>query len=122
MYKKFLDMASMRHKLISGNVSNVSTPNYQSKDIDFHAELKKATGNSGHIQARLTHKNHIPLGKSRQSGPEIIVDKSRETNGINNVDIDKEVANLATNQIYFNIGAKLLGKQFDALRNAIKSK
>jgi len=122
LFKKFLNMSSLRHKLISGNISNVSTPKYQSKDIDFHAELKKATAGDRHIQVKLTHKSHIPLGRSSRTGPEIIVNESKETNGINNVDIDKEVASLAMNQIYFSVGAKLLARKFDGLRKAITSK
>jgi len=122
LFKQFLNLSSLRHKLIAGNLSNVSTPNYKSKDIDFHDELKKAVGGDNHIQAKLTDPAHIPLGSSRDRGPEIQVDNSREINGINNVDVDKEIANLATNQIYFSVGAKLLAKKFAALSNAIKSK
>ena len=122
LYKKFLDLASLRHKLIAGNLSNVSTPNYQSKDIDFHTELKKAVGSDNHIQVKLTNPAHIPIGGSRDSEPEIVVDKTAESNGVNNVDVDKEVANLAMNQIYFTTGAKLMAKKFAALSNAIKSK
>ncbi len=122
LYKQFLNLSSLRQKLIAGNLSNVSTPKYQSKDIDFHAELKKAIGGDNHIQAKLTHPAHIPVGRTRDSEPEIIVDKSAESNGVNNVDVDKEVANLAMNQITFTVGAKLMAKKFAGLSNAIKSK
>ncbi|UCD17467.1 MAG: flagellar basal body rod protein FlgB [Candidatus Zixiibacteriota bacterium] len=122
LLKKFLDLSSVRHKLISGNIANVSTPGYRGKDIDFHGELQKVAYRKGGIKGALTHPNHLPTGQSAESGPDIIVDKSRETNGINNVNIDREMANLAENQIYFSVGAKLLANQFQALRKAITSK
>jgi len=122
LMQKFLDMASIRHKMISGNIANISTPKYQSKDIDFHSELKKAVNDKGHIQGTVTHPAHIPVGKSRDRGPELIVNRSKESNGINNVDADAEVAHLAENQIYYSVGATLLAKKFEGLRTAIRSK
>ncbi|UCD95214.1 MAG: flagellar basal body rod protein FlgB [Candidatus Zixiibacteriota bacterium] len=122
LLKKYLDVSSLRHKLISGNIANVSTPRYRSKDVDFHGELRKAIGNNGHISGKRTHPSHLPLGQSRQDEPEIIVDKSNARNGINNVDIDKEMGDLAQNQIYYSIGARLLAKKFDGLKKAITSK
>ena len=122
LMQKFLDMASVRHKLISSNIANVSTPGYESKDIDFEGELKKAVDNRRHIQGAVTDPAHIPLGRNRDEEPEVIVNHSKDGNGINNVDADKEMAGLATNQIYYSIGATLLQKKFEGLRTAIKSK
>jgi flagellar basal-body rod protein FlgB len=122
LLKKFLDVSSLRHKLISGNIANVSTPKYRSKDIDFHGELKKAIDDKQHVTGKRTHPSHLPLGQSRRDEPEILVDKSKASNGINNVDIDEEMGNLAQNQIYYSIGARLLAKKFDGLKKAIASK
>jgi flagellar basal-body rod protein FlgB len=122
LLQRFLDMASVRHKMIAGNIANISTPKFQSKDIDFHGELKKALNNKSHIQGTLTNPAHLPLGSGSDKGPEVIVNRSKETNGINNVNADSEVANLAQNQIYYSIGATLMAKSFEGLRNAIKSK
>lgn len=122
MLEKFLDLSSTRQKLIAGNLANVSTPNYKSKDIDFHGELKKAVGQSEHIAGKLTNPAHLPLGQNKNSAPEVIVNDSRDANGINNVDVDREVANLARNQIYYSVGAQILARKITGLKNAIKSK
>jgi flagellar basal-body rod protein FlgB len=119
--QKLMDLTSIRHKLISGNIANVSTPNFKSKDIDFQDELKRASGGGRHIAGIVTHKAHIPVGQSRDKQPEIIENKSKEDNGINNVDADVEIANMAQNQIYFSIGSTLLMRKFDGLRTIIKS-
>ncbi|MFH2037243.1 MAG: flagellar basal body rod protein FlgB [Candidatus Zixiibacteriota bacterium] len=122
LMSKLLDVSSLRHKLIAGNIANVSTPGYKSKDVDFHGELQKAAGNQKHLEGVRTNAAHLPVGKSTDSSPEIIVDKKSPSNGINNVDMDKEVAGMAENQIMYSIGARLLAMKFDGLRSAIKSK
>ena len=121
MMTKYLDLASLRHKLIAGNIANISTPNYQGKDINFHAELKKAVSKTEHLAGVTTHERHIPLGRSSGRDPKVF-DKEGAHNGLNRVDIDREVADMTQNQIYFSIGAKLLQNKFDGLRRAIRSK
>jgi len=122
LYREFLNTASARHKLIAGNLANISTPGYRSKDIDFHNELNKVVNDKGHLKGVRTNAAHLPVGRSHLKGPDIIVNKSNNGNGINNVDADAEIANLAQNQIYYSIGAKLLASKFQGLRTAIKSK
>ncbi len=122
LMEKFLDVSSIRQKLIAGNIANVATPGYKSKDLDFHGELKKAVNHKSSLAGTVTHPNHLPVGKSTDSGVDIMVNKTGESNGINNVNIDKEMANLAQNQIYYSIGAKLLARKFQGLQKAITSK
>jgi len=122
LLEKFLNISSLRNKLISGNIANVSTPGFRSSDVDFHGELKKAVGNKDGVRVTLTHPAHIQSPRSSGGTPKIRVNKSKESNGVNNVNIDKEMANLAQNQIYYSIGARLLANKFTALRGAIKSK
>lgn len=119
-YQKFLDLASTRHKLVSGNVANVSTPGYRSRDIDFQGELAKITNKSSHLEGTVTHAGHIPTGNSAARGPKVSAE--RVTDGdINSVDIDREVTKMAQNELLYTAGAKLLQMKFDGLRNAIKS-
>ena len=54
---------SRRLEIISGNITNASTPGYKAKDLDFAKVLKQyssATGNGGSMQA--THAKHIGAG------------------------------------------------------------
>lgn len=122
LLEKFLDVASIRQKLIAGNIANVATPGYKSKDLDFHGELKKAVNQKSSLAGTVTHPNHLPVGKSADNRVDIITNTSGESNGVNNVNIDKEMASLAENQIYYSIGAKLLARQFQGLQKAITSK
>jgi flagellar basal-body rod protein FlgB len=54
---------SRRLEIISGNITNASTPGYKAKDLDFAKVLKQynsATSNAGSMQA--TKAKHIGAG------------------------------------------------------------
>ncbi|MBN1212262.1 MAG: flagellar basal body rod protein FlgB [candidate division Zixibacteria bacterium] len=120
-YKKYMDLASLRHRLISSNVANAATPGYRSKDIDFQKEFARATEQSNHIAGSVTDNQHIALGQSKDRGPKINEEKVNSDN-LNSVDIDEEVTDMAQNELLYTIGARLLQKKFDGLRKAITSK
>ena len=119
--RKFLDVSSMRHKLISGNVANVSTPGYEAQDIDFKAELAKQSGQGAGLAGMTTHSNHIPLGQHEGRPPEI--QRARvAADDMNSVDIDREVPKMAQNELQYTVVARLLQRKFDHLNQIITSK
>jgi flagellar basal-body rod protein FlgB len=120
MLEKYLDLSAVKQKLISGNIANVSTPGYKSKSIDFHGELKKALGEKGGLKLKTTNANHMQPGQASEDEPHIIVDKNGSSNGINNVNIDKEMADLARNQITYSLGSRMLSLNFQGLKKAIR--
>lgn len=120
-FKKFLDVASFRHKLIGGNVANVSTPGYEAKDIKFHEEFEKLTGNSSRLAGTVTHSAHIPTGSHEAKAPKV-GETGVKDGDMNSVDIDKEISNLAQNELMFTIGATLLQRRFEGIRKVIQSK
>ena len=119
--QKYLDLASFRHKLIGGNIANVLTPGYKSRDIDFQAEFKKATSQTSQLAGETTHQNHISLG--RHSARPLEIEKAAIGKGdMNSVDIDAQVSNMTQNQLRYTIAARLLQKKFESMRKVIKSK
>lgn len=120
--RRMLDLSSFRHKLIASNVANVTTPGYVAKSIDFDSELKKAM-RPERLHATITHPRHIPLRSSKESPPEVeSTEPGENTTGINSVDIDREMADLAQNQLTYELGAKLIGRKFKALKSAIRGR
>ncbi len=119
--EKYLDLAAFRHKLVSGNVANVSTPGYESRDMDFQAEFDKAVGSSSKLAGATTHPGHIPTGAHAERPPRVA--EARVSNGdLNSVDIDQEVARMAQNELLFSIGSHLVKGKFEGLRKVITSK
>ncbi len=119
---KLLDLSVNRHKLISSNIANVTTPGYKAKSIDFDSELKKAM-TPDRAPLSVTHERHIPLSRSRHSLPKVSESEHTENStGINSVDIDAEMADLAQNQLVFELGAKLVAGKFKGLKSAIRGR
>ena len=119
--KKFLDLSSFRHKLISGNIANSSTPGYKARDIKFHDEFKKMTKAGNRLSGTITHSGHIPTGNHEAKAPKVESEKIK-IDEMNSVDIDKEIPNLAQNELMFTIGATLLQRKFEGLRKVINSR
>lgn len=119
--KKALDSQSERHLLISSNISNIDTPGYKAKDIDFKGALKAALGVDDSLAMRTTHRGHIGPNradiKGLQAEPFIETDAAK-SNG-NNVNIDKEMMKLAENQISYNATIQMKAKRFSTIRAAI---
>ncbi len=110
---RFLDVDIARYKLIGTNLANIDTPSYRTRDLDFRAELRRATGQTG-----------------RNSGAERITEfypVAREVRGLlerpdgNNVSVERESLLLAETQMKFNLGVQLLKDQFHLISAAINS-
>lgn len=121
--KKNLDALSDRHLLVSGNISNVNTPGYKAHDIDFQKQLREVVGATGddNVKLRATSAKHFGPSKEAISSlePEIFEDEAVARSNGNNVDIDKEMAKLAENQIMYSAIAQLMTKRGSTVRAAI---
>ena len=54
-----INITQQRHSLIAGNVSNLDTPEYRAKDIDFKTALGEALKSDPVFQLDRTHTGHI---------------------------------------------------------------
>jgi len=117
----YINLAAFRHKMKAGNVANSATPGFKSRDIDFQKEFDRISGESSHLAGITTNVNHIPLGQHKDKGPDVKEAKV-QPGEINSVDIDKEIADMAQNELLFTVGARLLQKKFEGIRKAITSK
>ena len=120
-YRTFMNLSSLRHKLTSGNIANVSTPGYEAHDINFDKEFARATGESNHLPGKITHVRHIPLGEHNAKSPKVEATKV-QPGDMNSVDIDQEMTQLAENELRYTVAARLLAKKFQGLQKVITSK
>jgi flagellar basal-body rod protein FlgB len=123
LLNKVLNVASMRHRAISNNIANVNTVNYARKDVNF-ADYLRAQVNKPPIIGRKTDARHMPVGMPDPlAGPRVFEpDSGPNTTGINNVDIDQEMADLAENHLLYNIGSHLVSQNFRGLRKVISGR
>lgn len=119
---KAMDAYTLRQRSIASNIANVSTPGYKRTEVSFEEDLKKALSNRG-IRGKTAHEKHIPLGKPsiEKLKPEILVpDDGSLASGLNNVNIEKEMADQAKNSLNFSFSSRLANIDFTYLRSSIR--
>jgi flagellar basal-body rod protein FlgB len=125
LLQKCLDASALRHKVISNNIANATTPGFKASDVSFQGEVKKLLDekNAEKIDLSVTDKNHISPHPPDLSElmPRVITssDTYRQIDG-NNVDIDREMSTLAENSLAFRTYTRLLGDAFTAMNSAIR--
>lgn len=114
--EKFIDYCSVKNKVISKNIANIGTENYKRQDVDFKTVLSNNMG-----QMKATNTKHLKLPEVNQPEFEISKDKSMDNiSGVNNVDIDREMSELAANSIQFRFASRKIGDYYRGLQNVIK--
>jgi flagellar basal-body rod protein FlgB len=117
--KKVLDLSSFKQKLVSSSIANVSTPGYKPKDIDFTKELNSFLEKTKTNGTR-TNPAHFVLGRNKEKSPEALDSESANPNNINSVDIDREMGDLAQNELVYKFGTKFMSRSFQLLKMSIK--
>ena len=121
---KSLDASMLRARVISNNIANVNTPGYQRVEVSFEDELRTALNRSS-VRGVTTNAKHFPLGRKDISAINPQISKpidATQPSGVNNVDIDHEMAKLAENQILYNYSAKFAKGTFTKLNSAIQGR
>ena len=120
--KSGMDAYSLRQKTIANNIANVETKGYKRKEVVFEEEFRKALNTKTKALTR-TDPRHLPVGHNTMNIPsEVKVVQDKFSNGINNVDMDKEMALLAKTQLDYNAMTKLATKQLKLLKSAINGR
>jgi len=110
-----LAYSSLKQKAISNNIANVDTPNYKAQEVNFKTELDHAT-----LKARRSDIRHFEF-KRGSSNIELTTKPTTSYNhNGNNVDIDKEMAEMAQNQIYYNVLVDRMNGKFNSLKEVLK--
>lgn len=114
--EKFISYCSTKNKVLSKNIANIGTENYKRQDVDFKTILSNNMG-----QMKSTNSKHLKLPEINQPKFEISKDKSLDNiSGVNNVDIDREMSELAANSIQFKFASRKIGDYYRNLQNVIK--
>lgn len=125
--EKGLDAYSIRSRALANNIANVNTPKYKREDIQFEELLSEALGeNSPKIEGNKTDAMHMEINsvpKLDSLEPNFIKDKKTfMRNDKNNVDIEKEQAEFAKNNIRYQFASNRISSNFTLLKSVIKAK
>jgi flagellar basal-body rod protein FlgB len=116
--RRALDGLALRHEVISRNIANVDTPGFKASTVTFEQQLQRliqqgegdlalVTTDAGHLaapttestQAQIIQRNNLTL---REDG--------------NNVDIEREMIELAETNLRYAAASQLLNRKLSLLR------
>jgi len=99
---KHLNFRGEEQKVISGNIANIDTPGFKTKQLDFNSELKLSQ--SQDIQLSRTNKNHIAIDDNIKPKKFSLseVQGLDEQNDGNNVNLDSQMSRMSQNSIMFS--------------------
>ena len=119
---KVLDLQLQRQNVIAGNIANVETPNYKPRELSFEKELQSALGLDARGEMTRTESSHMPTAFRPDSfGPEWdLAVKPRVVHGEDRVNIDKEMAKHAKNQLQYTALTQVMTKSFEGLNTIIQ--
>jgi len=100
LLEQYMDLLSVRQKLVASNLANADTPGYKTRDIDFQAEFRSL------VQGGAASVVEVAGLEGKHDG--------------NNVSVDREARLLAENALRFNLAANLLRTEIQVVRSAIQ--
>ena len=109
-----------KNRVISKNIANVGTENYKREDVVFKDLLNKTSNEV--VNGKDSKRIGISGSNSANGSLFEIVQDSDETSvsGINNVDIDKEMSDLAETTLMYRFTTRKIGDYFKSIQTVIK--
>lgn len=113
---KAADASWKRNDLIANNIANATTPGYKRKDISFNSYLlAELESTSGSIREQVRKADMSNIISTTYTD---MADLSYRLDG-NNVDIDHENVELASNQVLYNTLLDSINYEFNMLKAAM---
>ena len=102
LLERALNIRAQYHKILSGNIANVETPNYKEKDIDFQIEIQRSIGNPNNVEIRESNDGDV-IGS---------IDG-------NTVDMENQIVKMTENHMLFTSLVQVISKKFSMMRYVI---
>lgn len=120
LLENFIDYCSVKNQVISRNIANVGTENYRRQDVEF----KDLLNDNMNVTLKSTDPEHIGNPEQNEEGGsdfQIVTDNSKDkVSGVNNVNIDQEMSELAANSLNFSFATRRLGDYFKNIQMVIR--
>jgi flagellar basal-body rod protein FlgB len=117
--EKAIGIAQQRNALITINISNLDTPGYKPKDINFKNELERALETNHKNDLARTDPRHIRMQMNDNEMVEPY-DEQGEWNGYNWANIDSEMTKLTENNLVYRTAVEALLRKMNLLKEVIR--
>ncbi|MDP4114982.1 MAG: flagellar basal body rod protein FlgB [Bacteroidota bacterium] len=118
LLENLIDYCAVKNKVISKNIANIGTEDYRREDVKFKSILDDSMNSS----LKATNEKHFGTDANKDVlNYQVEIDNSTDKiSGANNVDIDKEMSDLAENSMRFKFASKRINFYYKNLQNVIK--
>lgn len=131
-----LDLRMAKHQSTTSNIANQDTPFYKAKEMNFKKAIRDfipppmdvpmSTTHKAHfaltMKLNLTASQHIPVGGHPRGAESYIQESQDKTTRLdqNNVNAEREMAQLAENNLMFSASAQLISRKLTGLKGVIR--
>ncbi len=119
LLQNLLDYCSEKNRVVARNISNIGTEGYQRQDVVFKEILNESSDNL----LKTSNGKHLSgiTDSLNQSKFEYTTDQNNSMDsGINNVNIEREMSELAENTLRFKFASRKVGDYYKNLQKVIK--
>lgn len=117
---KAADASWMRENVITNNIANVDTPGYKRQDVDFISVLERELGSSKYVSLdKKVRALNRDLGGLSVSPYTDAANYSYRLDR-NNVDVDTEQAELASEQLRYELLTTAINEEFGRMKVVLK--
>ena len=115
---KAIGVTQKRNAVIASNISNIDTPKYRPKDINFKEALARTLETDNELKLNRTNSGRMDIEMNPQ-GIETFEEKG-EWNGYNWINIDKEMTKLTENNLMYREAVETLLRKIALIKEVIK--
>jgi flagellar basal-body rod protein FlgB len=117
--QNLLDYCTVKNKVIAKNIANIGTENYKREDVTF----KDILNDNVNSLLKTSNDKHIAgfnVGSSNHPQFEFTENQSNEMDsGVNNVNIEKEMTDLAENTLRYQFATKKVSEYYKVIQNVL---
>ncbi|MEK3786807.1 MULTISPECIES: flagellar basal body rod protein FlgB [Paenibacillus] len=123
MHASLLVALNAKNRAIANNVANADTPYYKAQSVVFEEELRRKLerDKNGELRMRRTDPRHMPTPVSSNEVAYQVVQSQNTAmnNNFNNVDVDKEMSELAENHLMYNYTIDRVNGYYSRMKNLL---
>lgn len=117
---KAADASWIRENVIANNIANVDTPGYKRQDVDFQSALERELGSSKYVSLdKKVRSLNADLSGLSVSPYTDASNYSYRLDG-NNVDVDTEHVELASEQLRYELLTTAINEEFSRMKLVLK--
>lgn len=120
LLERGLDFAAQRQELLASNIANVETPDYKRRDLDFESLLKGLEEQNKRINLARTSLRHLSGSVKNEEGFPVEEESITIRDDGSSIDVEREMATLLENGLYYQTLSKLTSGKFNLLRTVLK--